>query len=161
MCTDRGPKTGNPVQEPVIMVLSKYGVHISDCTKKRAHQLIKRQAADWAGYNIIQLRYDRHDKKRFKEEAMERDHYTCYICGKVMHKDHPDITVDHIVPMAQGGTDYPENLACSCIDCNEEKKAMGLGQFLNKKLCSKTVGRRKRRNGVGSKHKQAAVHSDR
>ena len=119
-----------------VTVLNKHGEPISKCTKKRAHQLIKRQAADWVQWNTLQLSYDRNDKKRFKEEAMERDNYTCYIitCRKVMHKGHPDLSADHIRSRAKGGTDYPDNLACCCKDCNEEKGDLDLEDFMALKI---------------------------
>lgn len=123
-------------KEKNVTVLSKEGIPISKCTKKRAHQLITRQAGVWAGWNTLQLLYDREDKKRFKQQAIERDNYTCYIptCGKVMHPNHPDLSVDHIRSRAKGGSDLSENLACCCKQCNEEKGNMDLEDFLKVKL---------------------------
>jgi HNH endonuclease len=60
---------------------------------------------------------------------MRRDNYICYICGKVMHKDHPELSSDHIVSRAKGGSDLPENQACCCRPCNEEKGNMDLRTF--------------------------------
>lgn len=122
--------------EKDVTVMDKHGKPISKCTKKRAHQLISRQAADWDGWNVVKLRYDREDKKRFKDIAMERDHYTCYIitCRKVMHPNHPDLSADHIKSRAKGGTDYPENIACCCKQCNEEKGNLDLEDFLALKI---------------------------
>lgn len=119
-----------------VFVLDVSGKPISKCTKKRANQLIAREAAAWVGYNIVQLNYNREQKKRFKQDAMERDNYTCYIptCGKVMHKDHPDLSADHIRSRAKGGSDLPDNLACCCKPCNEEKGNMDLEDFLKLKL---------------------------
>lgn len=119
-----------------VTVLDKHGQPISKCTKKRAHQLISREAADWVGWNTLRLRYDREDKKHFKAIAMERDNYTCYIitCRKVMHKDHPDLSADHIKSRAKGGSDYSENIACCCKQCNEEKGNLDLEDFLALKM---------------------------
>lgn len=119
-----------------VTVLDKHGHTISKCTKKRAHQLIDRMAADWNGWNVIKLRYDREDRKQFRQEALERDNYTCYIitCRKVMHKDHPDLSADHIKSRAKGGSDYPDNIACCCKQCNEEKGNLDLEDFLTVKI---------------------------
>ncbi|OOE14033.1 HNH endonuclease [Fictibacillus arsenicus] len=113
-----------------ITVMDKHGIQISKCTKKRAHQLITRQCADWIGWNTLKLRYNREDKKIFRQVAIERDKYTCYICGKVMHHDHPELTADHIIARAKGGSDLPENQACCCKPCNEQKGKMDLKTFL-------------------------------
>lgn len=130
------------MKEKEIVVLDKHGHNISECTKKRAHQLISRQAADWYSRNVIKLRYDREDKKQFKQVAMERDNYTCYIitCRKEMHKDHPDLSADHIKSRAKGGTDYPDNIACCCKQCNEEKGNLDLEDFLALKISEMMKG---------------------
>lgn len=119
-----------------VLVLDKHGKPISQCTKKRAIQLISRQAAVWDGWNVVKLLYDREDKKRFKRIAMERDNYTCYIitCRKVMHPKHLDLSADHIKSRVKGGTDYPDNIACCCKQCNEEKGHMDLEDFMKMKL---------------------------
>lgn len=121
------------MKDKEVTVLDKHGHAISNCDKRRAHQLITRKMADWAGWNVLRLRHDREDKKRFKQEALERDGYTCYICGKVMHPDHPELSVDHIKSRADGGSDLPENLACCCKTCNEEKANTPLEEYLQKK----------------------------
>ena len=51
----------------------------------------------------------------------------CYICGVETPKDKrgtyelnaPEL--DHIIPLAKGGTHTKDNLACCCRDCNHEK----------------------------------------
>jgi hypothetical protein len=46
----------------------------------------------------------------------QRDNFTCQYCGAKA----PGATlhVDHIVPVARGGTSRPENLVTSCQNCN-------------------------------------------
>lgn len=113
-----------------VVVLDKYGFQISKCSKKRAHQLITRKAAVWYDYYAIKLLYDYNDKKRFKQQAMERDNWTCYICSKIMHPTHAELTADHIISRSKGGTDYPENIACCCKNCNNQKGNMDLEDYL-------------------------------
>lgn len=117
-------------KEKEVRVLDKHGNYLSQCTKKRANQLIRRRMAKWVDWNVLQLLYDREDKKRFREEALARDNYTCYICGKKMYPGHPELSVDHIIPMVKGGSDLPDNLACCCKTCNEAKGNMTLSEFL-------------------------------
>ena len=57
--------------------------------------------------------------KRTRFEVLRRDDYTCRYCGQCA----PDvkITIDHVLPVALGGTDDPSNLAAACWDCNVGK----------------------------------------
>jgi len=54
--------------------------------------------------------------------VMRRDKYSCRICGRSKHVN-PKLTleVDHILPVAKGGTNDPENLQTLCFDCNRGK----------------------------------------
>ena len=53
-----------------------------------------------------------------RREIYERDAYRCQECG-----DWHDLTIDHIVPRSQGGSDDPNNLRVLCRSCNSKKGA--------------------------------------
>lgn len=53
--------------------------------------------------------------KRLRLEILQRDQYTCYMCGGEANE------VDHIYPRSKGGSDEPENLAAACRRCNNAK----------------------------------------
>lgn len=57
--------------------------------------------------------------KAIRFEVFKRDHFTCQYCGRKS----PDVIleVDHIVPVAEGGTNDIINLVTSCRDCNRGK----------------------------------------
>jgi hypothetical protein len=57
--------------------------------------------------------------KRTRYEVLKRDNHTCRYCGASA----PDatLTVDHVTPVALGGTDNPDNLVAACRDCNYGK----------------------------------------
>lgn len=57
-------------------------------------------------------------------EVFKRDGFTCQYCGRKT----PAIVleVDHIIPIAGGGTDDIENLVTACWDCNRGKGARDL-----------------------------------
>lgn len=57
--------------------------------------------------------------KRTRYEVLRRDNHTCRYCGGSA----PDVvlTVDHVTPVALGGTDEPSNLVAACKDCNAGK----------------------------------------
>ena len=56
---------------------------------------------------------------RVRFEVLKRDRYTCGYCGK--HPPDVLLEVDHIVPVAAGGTDDLVNLVTACWDCNRGK----------------------------------------
>lgn len=59
--------------------------------------------------------------KRTRYEVLKRDNHTCRYCGGVA----PDVvlTVDHVTPVALGGSDKPNNLVAACRDCNAGKSS--------------------------------------
>ncbi|MBZ6102770.1 HNH endonuclease [Streptomyces olivaceus] len=59
--------------------------------------------------------------KRLRYEILRRDNHTCRYCGTSA----PDVPlrVDHVTPVALGGTDTPDNLVASCEPCNSGKSS--------------------------------------
>lgn len=59
--------------------------------------------------------------KRLRYEVLRRDSHTCRYCGASA----PDVLlrVDHVTPVALGGTDTPENLVTACDPCNSGKSS--------------------------------------
>lgn len=57
--------------------------------------------------------------KRVRYEVLRRDNHQCRYCGAAA----PDVplTVDHVIPVALGGSDDPSNLVTACRDCNSGK----------------------------------------
>lgn len=57
--------------------------------------------------------------KRLRYEILRRDNFTCRYCGASA----PDVPlrVDHVTPVALGGSDDPSNLVASCEPCNSGK----------------------------------------
>lgn len=57
--------------------------------------------------------------KKIRFEVFKRDKFTCQYCGRMA----PDaiLEVDHIQPVAEGGTNEILNLITSCRDCNRGK----------------------------------------
>lgn len=48
-----------------------------------------------------------------------RDHYKCQYCGKKGTKN--QLTLDHVIPVVQGGKKIWENIVTSCKSCNQKK----------------------------------------
>lgn len=57
--------------------------------------------------------------KRTRFEVLRRDNYTCRYCRA---RDQT-LTVDHVTPVALGGSDKPDNLVAACKDCNVGKSS--------------------------------------
>ncbi|MGW6578921.1 HNH endonuclease [Streptomyces globisporus] len=57
--------------------------------------------------------------KRLRYEILRRDKHACRYCGATA----PDVPlrVDHVIPVALGGSDAPENLVAACEPCNSGK----------------------------------------
>ncbi|NKY60793.1 HNH endonuclease [Nocardia flavorosea] len=60
--------------------------------------------------------------RRLRFEIFRRDAHTCRYCGATA----PDVklTIDHVTPVALGGTDEPGNLFTACADCNGGKTSI-------------------------------------
>ena len=65
---------------------------------------------------------------RSRFEVLKRDLFTCRYCGRTS----PSVVleVDHIVPVSNGGSNDPINLATSCWDCNRGKAHIPLSEVM-------------------------------
>ena len=65
---------------------------------------------------------------RTRFEVLKRDGFTCRYCGRST----PDVVleIDHIVPVFDGGSDDPINLAVSCWECNRGKSGLRLSDVM-------------------------------
>lgn len=65
--------------------------------------------------------------KSVRFRIFARDGFTCRYCG--MDSTRVVLVVDHVVPVAGGGTNDDENLITACESCNQGKSAKLLDQF--------------------------------
>jgi 5-methylcytosine-specific restriction endonuclease McrA len=54
-----------------------------------------------------------------RRNIFKRDHYICQYCGTQPGTD--ELTIDHIVPRAQGGVSSWTNCVLACVACNKRK----------------------------------------
>jgi len=59
--------------------------------------------------------------KKVRFEVFKRDLFKCQYCGN--HPPDVVLNVDHIMPVAKGGSDDMDNLITSCEACNSGKSA--------------------------------------
>lgn len=68
------------------------------------------------------LGYDRLPEQHVKlnrRNLFARDRNQCQYCGRFFPTN--ELSIDHVVPRAQGGGDTWENLVCACVKCNAKK----------------------------------------
>ena len=58
-----------------------------------------------------------------RQQVRQRAAQLCEYCHASEQWQYVLFTVDHIVPLAQGGEDTPDNLALACFHCNRRKSA--------------------------------------
>ncbi|MDF0552292.1 HNH endonuclease [Kamptonema sp. UHCC 0994] len=54
-----------------------------------------------------------------KKYVFDRNKYQCQSCGKTFLET--QLTIDHIIPLARGGTNDISNLHTLCFTCNQKK----------------------------------------
>lgn len=54
-----------------------------------------------------------------RKYVFQRDKYQCQSCGKT--KLETQLTIDHIIPLARGGSNDISNLHTLCLICNQKK----------------------------------------
>lgn len=68
------------------------------------------------------LGYDRYPREQVKlnrRNIYARDGNQCQYCGK--HFSTRELTLDHVIPRVQDGTNSWANLVCACVTCNARK----------------------------------------
>ena len=111
-------------------------------TKANAYSMLNRASRKLKNYNVVNLETmqqieDVHKNKRKQFSQAERvkiynnSKGRCAICGKFIPYD--SFTVDHIIPLAKGGTNEMSNLQVACNTCNLIKQDI-LPEDLMKKL---------------------------
>ena len=65
--------------------------------------------------------------KKTRFEIFKRDEFTCQYCGSFP----PEVLlhIDHIIPVAQNGSNEMDNLITSCSACNQGKGAISLSSI--------------------------------
>lgn len=77
-----------------------------------------------------------------------RDNFTCVYCERDLHHvDAAVITLDHIVPRADGGSNHTTNLVTACHLCNSTRRATNYKVFArqNDKTAIRRVNSLRRR----------------
>lgn len=94
---------------------------------------VKRQTSAHYREQVAKRVAKRHAKvkpftKAQRAEVLERDQWTCWICEKPIdpaakHPDRMSASIDHVLPVAAGGDNSPENLRAAHLGCNGRKRS--------------------------------------
>lgn len=106
---------------------SSYQVRVKEKELAADYEWLVRRHARLSeiGFEATLREYTMKDQRRLmtpalRRQIMERDNYTCQICGKRM-RDGVGLQIDHIIPVAKGGRTVPSNLQVLCSKCNGSK----------------------------------------
>lgn len=87
------------------------------------HDWVRTVRLDIAVPKVIRLLgYDRMPQQHVKlnrRNLFARDRNRCQYCGRSFPTS--ELSIDHVIPRAQGGGDTWENLVCACVRCNARK----------------------------------------
>lgn len=83
--------------------------------------------SDWYG------KYNRVRNKR-KQELIKRQNCKCDVCSVEMITDQNVnsvnyATIEHVIPLAEGGIDDPSNWTITCVSCNRARSTMNYEYF--------------------------------
>jgi predicted Zn-dependent protease len=90
--------------------------------------------------SMLELESVRKISPSIRFDVFQRDNHVCQYCGRTPPAI--KLVVDHLTPVAQGGTDIFENLVTSCEECNSGKSAKLIKDFtggLNKEEWSQNI----------------------
>lgn len=89
--------------------------------------------------NIIVTTLGSKQRKKIRRAVRMRDGDHCWICLKLMHTH--DMSIDHVIPKSDGGTNVLENFKLAHRFCNESRT---WGQITRERMFALTPKQRRR-----------------
>ncbi len=96
--------------------------------------------------------------KRLRFDVFKRDEFACVYCGA--HPPDALLEVDHVHPVADGGTNEIDNLVTACFGCNRGKAAIPLSS-VPQSMAEKAAETQERENQLLSYYKVLKAKKDR
>lgn len=111
----------------------------SFCTKEHRNKYGK--VSGWQKHNkrmIAARKNGQFDADIDIYKLIERDGGQCYLCGDVVlfelhYNDAKYPTIEHVIPIAKGGTHSWDNVKVACRDCNNRKSTMTDEEYLKRR----------------------------
>ena len=86
-----------------------------DCIQAVRFKLRAREVVALTDYDRLPVAHVTFSRRNI----FKRDHYACQYCGAQPGSE--ELTIDHVVPRAQGGVSSWENCVLACMACNKRK----------------------------------------
>jgi hypothetical protein len=96
---------------------------IEACRKFRSERTTAEPKAE-----ITDAELDYYNVRENRVKVYERDSYKCRYCDKQLTRF--TATLDHVIPVAEGGNNSVSNLVTACLGCNSRKTGRPVGDFL-------------------------------
>jgi hypothetical protein len=77
---------------------------------------------------ITDAELDYYNVRENRVKVYERDDYKCHYCDKQLTRF--TVTLDHVIPVSEGGNNSLGNLVTACLACNSQKAGRPVGDFL-------------------------------
>lgn len=110
--------------------------HSSKCAERAAksNSKHKERCNKYMMLRRMRSRKPPNSDRVYRARVFERDNWRCQLCGKKVDKrlrfPHPkSATLDHIIPLANGGTHVPENCQLAHLICNSRRSNVGEAQL--------------------------------
>lgn len=112
------------------LTISRAAQHQKDNKDKTNEKIAAYKKTDNGKAAILRHKYRRRQNEKkgcfTKEQLAGRIKLyggMCYLCGKVAN------TIDHVIPLSRGGSNFPANLRPACNVCNLSKGKKLLSEF--------------------------------
>ncbi|MFZ5585791.1 MAG: HNH endonuclease [Thermodesulfobacteriota bacterium] len=96
---------------------------IPACREYRSQRLLIEQPVE-----VVPNDVDFYNVRENRLRVFERDEYKCRYCQKQLTRF--TATLDHVMPVAEGGDNSFDNLVTACLNCNSQKHRRPLSDFL-------------------------------
>jgi 5-methylcytosine-specific restriction endonuclease McrA len=71
-------------------------------------------------------------KKALRHPKLRKRPPRCSYCKRWAWETGEKLTVDHLKPKSEGGTNDPKNLVLCCVSCNQLKANLGVREFFRR-----------------------------
>lgn len=82
-----------------------------------------------AGIGPTRIRSDR--RRKYVKILIDKFGNQCFYCTRHFEEDDPLRTLDHLTPLARGGSNLIENLVLCCRKCNNAKGDMLFSEYVD------------------------------
>ena len=93
-----------------------------------SNELRSLKAATPSAVQVDESEADYYNVRDNRRKIYERDNYVCHYCSSQLTT--MTATLDHIVPVVEGGGNDYGNLVTCCLGCNSRKNRRPVGDFL-------------------------------